>query len=57
MENSHDIWIQRKGIENCLLKMVHTGESETFLVFDVFAGRKEAIFRAFEEIWEVGNWW
>lgn len=34
----------KKRIENYLLKMVHTGESEAFLVFDVLGGRKEAIF-------------
>ena len=39
-------------MENCILKMGQTGEREAFIVFYVFAGRKEAIFRAFEEIRE-----
>ena len=35
--------------------MVHTGESEAFLVFDVLGRRKEAIFRAFEEMQEIDD--
>lgn len=40
----------KKGVENYILKTVHPGESEAFLVFDVLGRRKEAIFQAFEEI-------
>lgn len=37
--------------------MEHKGESEAFTVLDVFDGGKEAIFWAYEVIWEVWTWW